>query len=168
MNTTFPFKFTLPCMVIIALLLLGAGPPPGQPDLRGRTTIAELYHAFPVFRETADSYEPQQEAVRALGKVRTTTRIVAFFGTWCLASQSEIPALLKTLDLAANPNLVLELYGVDHDIDEGTGLAAALGVVASPTVVVFKDGREVGRITGLARETMEEDLARILAVAPGK
>ena len=168
MKTRLPLRLALPCLLVITLFLVGASPPTGQPDLRGRTTIAELYHAFPVFRENADAYEPQPEAVRAIGKVRTTTRIVAFLGTWCLASQSEIPALLKTLELAANPHFVLELYGVDHDIDEGTGLAAALGVVASPTVVVFQGGREVGRITGLARETMEEDLARILGVAPAR
>jgi thiol-disulfide isomerase/thioredoxin len=161
---SFP-RITLLFLVVLGLFLLGAGPPTEQPDLMGRITIAELYRAFPVFREDAEAYHPQTDALRTIGRTRTPTRIVAFLGTWCLASQGEIPALLKTLELAANPGITLEIYAVDHYMDDGTGLAATMGVVASPTVVVFQGGREVGRIRGLARESMEEDLARILDTA---
>ncbi len=146
----------------LGLLLLGAAQPHGQADLQGRITVQELYAAFPVFRAGADAYRPDPAAVEALARIGRETKLVAFLGTWCPDSRSEIPALLKTLDMARNPRLKLELYAVDRIMDDGIGVADRLNLQGVPTVIVFRGGREAGRIQGLARDSMETDLLAIM------
>lgn len=149
-------------IAVMGIFALGATPVQKHPDLQGKITIEQLYDAFPVFKETAKSYRPDPSSLRAIGWISLQTRIVAFLGTWCLDSQSEIPALLKTLEMAHNPNLSLELYAVDRDIDDGGGMADRFGVNGVPTVIFFRNSRELGRIKGLAKKSMEEDLFHII------
>ena len=153
-------------IIALGLFAMGAGPPRTQPDLRGKITVDLLYRAFPVFRSGADAYRPEPGAVKVISHIEEKTRLVVFLGTWCLDSQSEVPALLKTLAMARNPRLELELYAVDRAMDDGIGVADQLNLQSVPTVVVFRNGREIGRIRGLARNTMESDLLDITRRPP--
>ena len=153
-------------LIALSLMATGAGPPHGQQDLRGKITIDKLYTAFPVFRTGADAYRPEPDAVQELSRINLDTKIVAFLGTWCLDSRSEIPALLKTLTLSRNRHIFLELIAVDRGIDDGTGDVDRLKVFSVPTIIVFRNNREIGRIRGLARESMESDILHILVSSP--
>jgi thioredoxin len=69
--------------------------------------------------------------------------IVDFFATWC----GPCKALSPTLETVST-----ELTGkVDFykvDIDKAENAAAQFGISAVPTVILFKNGREVERFTG--------------------
>ena len=52
---------------------------------------------------------------------------------------------------------------VSMDIDEMENLAEPLGLVGVPTYLIFKDGREVGRIIGYnQKKTFYDEVDKIL------
>ena len=75
--------------------------------------------------------------------------------------QSYAPKLLKALELAANPNLTLEIIAVDRNKDDGGGLAKKNGLKRIPTVILLADGKELGRIIERPTTSMEGDFAAI-------
>ncbi len=85
---------------------------------------------------SADEFE--QEVLRAAEPV-----LVDFFATWC----GPCRALAPTLD-----ELAIDLAGrarvVKVDVDQAPELARQHDVSSIPCLVVFKGGREVGRIVG--------------------
>lgn len=69
-------------------------------------------------------------------------RLVEFFATWCGPCKMYKP-VLERLDARRD-----DLEVVQIDIDKESELKIAMGIQSVPTVIVFKDGDEVGRILG--------------------
>ena len=69
--------------------------------------------------------------------------IVDFFATWCGPCQMLAP-ILSEVDKEYEE---VEIYKVD--VDENQDAAMRYGVNAMPTLVFFKDGKEVERQVGL-------------------
>lgn len=130
--------------------------------LVGRITREELYKAFPVLRNNADSYTPQSDYVRKIRNLTKKTDVVMFLGTWCKDTISEAPKLLKVYESAGNPFLSLTLFGVDREKRDGLGMAEKLAIQRVPTVIFFGDGRELGRIVEVPKKPMEEDVWEII------
>ena len=130
--------------------------------LVGKITKEELYREFPVFEKNARNYVPRQEEIRKISAIGENIDIVMFLGTWCKDSVSEAPKLLKVYERADNPNLSLEIYGVDRKKKEGSGLCKRYDTQRVPTVLFFKAGKELGRIIEYPEKSIEEDLLEIV------
>lgn len=68
--------------------------------------------------------------------------LVKFTGTWCPPCR----ALQPTLDAIARDRADLLVLSVD--VDDNQALAQAYEVRSVPTLVAFRDGRQVGRLVG--------------------
>ena len=78
--------------------------------------------------------------------------MVDFFATWCGPCQ-ELSPILVELDKQYNGEV--QFYKVD--VDESQDCAIRYGVNAMPTLVFFKDGKEIEREVGfLPKEELEE------------
>jgi rhodanese-related sulfurtransferase len=130
--------------------------------LVGKITEEDLYREFPVFKEKAEGYSPKTEIVEKIGKLNQETSVVLFLGTWCKDSISEAPKFLKTFDLAANPNLSLEIYAVNRKKKDDLGMAERFKLERVPTMIFLRDGKEMSRIVEYPKKSMEEDFLRIL------
>ncbi len=84
--------------------------------------------------------EFEQEVLRATEPV-----LVDFYATWC----GPCRALAPTLDELAG-DLAGRARVVKLDVDEAPGLARQYGISSIPCLVVFRGGREVGRLVGAA------------------
>ena len=74
--------------------------------------------------------------------------LVDFFATWCGPCKMLGPVLEQVADEVKENVNVVKL-----DIDENMDIAKQFGVMSVPTMVIFKDGKEVDRIVGLRQKS---------------
>ena len=143
---------------------------PEEPKLLGRITAQDLgqepYGEW--FTEPYIDYTPNPEILAGLKAVAgKDLDITVFFGTWCPDSQREVPRLLKLLDLMEFPSGGLSLVAVDDD-DEAKkrspgGEEKGLELYKVPTVVLSRDGVELGRFVEHPVLSLERDFLAILS-----
>jgi thiol-disulfide isomerase/thioredoxin len=88
-----------------------------------------------------------------------TMKIV--MGTWCSDSRREVPHLFKIFDHINFPKEKYELIAIDRNkkaIDDIDSLKIEL----VPTIIVYKNDTEIGRIIETPKETLEKDLEQII------
>lgn len=134
-----------------------------QPPMIGPVSAADLKKNKPDYLHLASKMTPDPKAVQTLQAVKGETRIVAFFGTWCLICKKHLPAFIKTIETVNNPRISVEYYGVTEDHLEPKAALETYQVSATPSFVVLQGGKEIGRITEEPDESIAEDLAFILA-----
>nr|WP_299388074.1 thioredoxin family protein [Allomuricauda sp.] len=89
-----------------------------------------------------------------------------FLGTWCGDSKREVPRFLKILKAAQFPMDQIDIVALDRRSGKvktsPTGEERGLHIIRVPTMLFYKNGREVNRIVESPIETLEEDMAQIL------
>ncbi len=95
-------------------------------------------------QETADADEADalQAALAAHGPVEVTV----YFADWCHDSIRELPRLLALIEPQTTRQLRLTLINLDQNKRDPAGRAAAAGVSRTPTIIVSRNGQELGRI----------------------
>jgi len=119
-----------------------------------------------------EDYEIQPDALADLSDAAGDDglSIEIFFGTWCHDSQREVPRVLRILDEAQFPESRVTLYALSDNpgvfkMTPG-GHEHDLLIHRTATVVVLRNGVEVGRLVEKPSATLEEDLSAILAESP--
>lgn len=108
------------------------------------------------------TYEPDAADLRAVAAAAEGVRFVVILGTWCGDSKREVPHLYRIADMAGIPEDRIELYGVDRSKKGAYGVEERYHLERVPTIVVERQGKEVGRIVEMPVETLEKDLRIIL------
>lgn len=78
--------------------------------------------------------------------------IIDFYADWCGPCRMLTPVLEK---VAQKLHGKVSIYKLD--IDEAQKTAASFQVTSIPTLVLFKDGKEIGRLVGLRDEETIKD-----------
>ena len=76
--------------------------------------------------------------------IASGTTLVDFWATWCGPCRMQAPILDS---FAAEPGTTVKVGKVD--VDEEPGIAARFGIANIPTIIAFRDGKEVGRAVGV-------------------
>jgi len=111
-----------------------------------RLQILENEPSFHWFRPAYTSYLPDTALLTALEKGKDRYHLLVFGGTWCDDSQYILPRLFKLLRLSGFPDARVNFWGVDRNKKVPGGLCEALDIQRVPTLILFKDGREAGRV----------------------
>jgi thioredoxin 1 len=82
--------------------------------------------------------------------------MVDFWATWCGPCQMAGPVVDA---LADDYNGKIKIGKLD--VDANQGVAGKYGVMSIPTVILFKDGKEVARKVGFAGRPMYENLLKM-------
>ncbi len=156
-------------------LTKGEYPPRGEPRLLaampaagpdrmivGKTTQGALMRDVPAFWNGYRDYTPRKDIVERIAAAKGPFDILVFFGTWCKDAVSEVPKILRILDMAGNKDLRVALYGVDRAKKEGLGMSEKFTIQRVPTTIVLRDGIERGRIVEYPATSNEEELLKIL------
>jgi len=102
--------------------------------------------SFKWYAENQKGYTPNAVALSSLKKQADSIQLLTFMGTWCEDSHFIIPKLFSLLDAAGFSEENVTLIGVDRKKKTLSHLAEAMNVKNVPTIIVMKNGKEVGRV----------------------
>lgn len=159
---------------LLLVLLVNAQEQP-TPDkiIYGPCLISDLKQApyASWFTTGFDSYVPDLAAIDQLKNVGYKgVTVEIFFGSWCGDSKREVPRMLKVLSLITFPEKQVKLIGLggsDSIYKKSPGAEErGKGIYRVPTFIVYKNGKELGRINEFPVYTFEKDFFTILSGKP--
>lgn len=124
-------------------------------DLNGEPTFTWL-------KSGMDEYKPEERYTEHLRGHLKDYKMVIFMGTWCDDSHYLIPKLEKVLLTIGYPLIQLTMYGVDRAKKTKDNSNERSKITLVPTIILFRDDKEVGRITETVQRTVESDLSAII------
>ena len=77
----------------------------------------------------------------------SSVTLVDFFATWCGPCKMLSPIIESVAEEVGDNTTIAKL-----DIDESLDIAKQFGVMSVPTMIIFKDGKEVDRLVGLRQK----------------
>ncbi len=124
-------------------------------NLLGDIQIQNLFTEYPLFKSRYDNYEVTDQI--NLSDLEDIS-VVIMFGTWCHDSKREVPKMLRILDSAGVGIEQISLIGVDTNKAEPEGREKLYNLRNTPTLILLKNGKEVGRIIERPNVSLEADL----------
>lgn len=131
--------------------------------LKGQCRFEDLkaQPSFTWIKDTAN-YKPNNHAMETLREKLPQYEMVVVFGSWCDDSQRELPHLYKVLREAGMPMGKVALYGLDR-AKKGRDMEDKIFRVEKvPTIILFKNHQEIGRIVETPKISLENDLAEMV------
>lgn len=101
---------------------------------------------FKWFAQNQQGYVPNADALSALKSGASNLHFIVFGGTWCDDTKYILPRFYSLADAATIPADHISLIGVDRSKKTFGYLAESLNVINVPTIIVLKDGKELGRV----------------------
>jgi thiol-disulfide isomerase/thioredoxin len=118
---------------------------------------------FGWYAQNSKYYKPKKEHVDIITKKAYDFQILLFTGTWCHDSQQIIPKYFSLLEAAEFPDHRMVIVGVDRQKAVPGNLHRPLNIVNVPTLIVLKEGVEVGRVVEYGNTGMvDAELAEII------
>ncbi|PVW17028.1 thioredoxin family protein [Marixanthomonas spongiae] len=120
------------------------------------------------FQANEDFHTLDTATVKKIKPLLKDVKITAFMGSWCSDSQREIPALYSILEYADYNFNRFDLYATDHQKLTEEGYENNLNIDFVPTIIFYKNGKELGRFVEYAQESLEKDMLTIVSGADYK
>ncbi|MCH7613362.1 MAG: thioredoxin family protein [Candidatus Marinimicrobia bacterium] len=114
------------------------------------------------FNEEFENYEIDEETLSILSEVGSEITLECFMGTWCSDSRREVPRMYKILDQITFDETKLKIVSVDRKMVSPEGEQKGKNIHHVPTLIFYKEGKEIGRIIESPVGTLEEDFVDIL------
>lgn len=123
----------------------------------GPVQYQDILDNFPEWKNAHEEAQVDQRIISEFKNIKTEINIQCFIGTWCSDSREGVPPFMKVLLLANNPNIQIELIGVDRRKDDPDHLAHQNNINRVPTLIVKMDDTEIFRMIEFPEITFEED-----------
>jgi len=132
----------------------------GLIDLEGLS--AEPYSFW--FNENYQNYVVDESTLD--GVDLQGVNIILFLGTWCSDSQLQVPQFYKILTYLNYDKKGLQMISLEKlengDLISPQHEEEGLDIGFVPTMIFYRDGKELGRIIEFPKESLEADMARIV------
>lgn len=115
------------------------------------------------FNTGYETYTVDSEILDKLKPLLKEVTITLFMGTWCEDSQRETPHFYKILDETNFDESKLTLITVSEEKTTPQGFEEGKNITNVPTLIFYKDGKELGRIVEYPIESLEKDMLAILS-----
>ena len=116
----------------------------------------------PWFNYQYKSYKPDAKVVGAIKKKLDKTHITVVFGSWCGDSKMQVGRFYKILTDAGYNLKNVKAIAVDRAKKVPGMDIKHLHIRLVPTFIVYRHGKELGRIVESPKKTLEKDLQHIL------
>ena len=114
------------------------------------------------FTSQNELYVPNENAIKKLTEVINKVQMTVVFGTWCSDSRLQMGRLYKIFDQTGYKDVNLTIIGVNRDKLALSINIENLKIERVPTIIVYQNGKELGRIVESPKKSLEEDLWKIL------
>lgn len=140
----------------------------GKKVLKGKIDMKTLVNDSSAawFYSGVNKYQPNDNMLNYVKDNRGKFNVVAVIGTWDDASRKALPALYKVIILGGSPDEQILTFGADEKLQ--TDAPQDYKVKKLPAFIVFREGKEIGRINADSEDTIESALAKILLKANRK
>lgn len=120
--------------------------------------------SFKWYSSNQQSYNPDTAIIHSLAKIKTAKlQLIIFGGTWCEDTQFILPKFFKLQEISGIPDENITLFGVNRKKVSLGHIAEALGIINVPTIIVLKDGKELGRVVEYGKTgKWDKELAEII------
>jgi thiol-disulfide isomerase/thioredoxin len=109
------------------------------------------------------TYKPNVAVLNAMEAAKGKVQYVIFGGTWCEDTQFVLPKFFKLQEQAGVSDNSISFYGVDRKKKTLGNLADAFKITNVPTIIVMKNGLEIGRVVEYGKAgKWDEELAEIV------
>lgn len=103
--------------------------------------------SFKWYAESLKIYpRPDSSAVAAFRNNKDKIYFIVFGGTWCEDTHFVLPKFFKIQEASSFPENRIALFAVDRNKHSIGNIAEAMNVTNVPTIIVMKEGKEMGRI----------------------
>ncbi|HSC54829.1 MAG TPA: thioredoxin family protein [Phnomibacter sp.] len=108
-------------------------------------------------------YKPNAALVKAFKEKAGQFSLLIFTGTWCHDSQQITPKYFACLEAAGIPETAYTIVATDRHKTTIAHLHSVFQVVNVPTIIVLKNGKEVGRIEEYGKTGLpDQELAGLM------
>jgi len=115
------------------------------------------------FNTGYENYKVDSETLEKLKPLLKDATITVFMGTWCEDSQRETPHFYKILDETNFDESKLTLITVSDEKTTPQGFEEGKNITNVPTIIFYKNEKELGRIVEYPIESLEKDMLAILS-----
>jgi thiol-disulfide isomerase/thioredoxin len=110
-----------------------------------------------------DDYQYNSESVnRLLDLNKDNLSFKVVMGTWCSDSRREIPRFMRILDIWQFPVAKVTFIGVDENKFGPVAEYSSLDIQKIPTIIIYKNNIEAGRIIENPVTSLEQDMVNII------
>lgn len=114
------------------------------------------------FDDSYDKYQLDQKTIKKLKKHLKDVHIKVFMAVWCHDSHREIPRLYKILEAANFNQDNLEVIALNRAKKTPANLQEGYNIIHTPTLIFFKNGKEIGRYVEKPIKNLEKDILKIV------
>ena len=146
----------------------------GSKVLIGEITREDIVSNLGSWDASFFEYEPDETVLGDIAGRREGISFIVVLGTWCSDSHEQVPRFWKVLDAIGFPLENLKMFAVERGkpkpdpaltqdlVDWSMNLRAWYGTERVETIIVYRNGVELGRIVEAPAKSIEADLLEIL------
>ncbi len=138
---------------------------PEQHILRGiiNKYVVQNDTSYKWYSSSAGSYKADTAILTAFEKAKNNVQFVIFGGTWCEDTQFILPKFFKLQEMSGIADTNITFFGVNRAKKSLSSIADAFGLINVPTIIVMKNGKEIGRVVEYGKTgKWDKELAEIL------
>lgn len=107
--------------------------------------------------------QKDMKVLDAFEKNKSAVQYIIFGGTWCEDTQNILPKFFKIQEQSGVPDSRITFIGVNGDKKSLGNLTDAMNITNVPTIIVMKNGKELGRVVEYGKTgNWDKELAGIL------
>ena len=115
------------------------------------------------YKQNQNEYNANLSIVTAMEAARKKFTFMIFGGSWCDDTQFILPRFFKLQELSGLPDSSISFFGVDREKKSIGNLSSIFNITNVPTIIVMKEGKEVGRVVEYGKSgSWENDLIELI------
>jgi len=103
-----------------------------------------------------------EEKIKKLRPLMKDIQLKLFMGTWCSDSRIQVPAIYKILDSLGFDEKNLTLIAMTEYKETPQNYEKGLDITNVPTLIFYRNGKEINRIVEFPIVSLEADMYNIL------